>query len=79
MAAETTEFEEFVCTAPERLATTAFWGAPRDELLAKLGFKPVGEAASIVEFAFDVWCELVLDTAADTIGGDLPRLDDLFE
>jgi hypothetical protein len=24
VAAETTEFEEFVCTAPERLATTAF-------------------------------------------------------
>lgn len=80
MAAETIEVvDEFVCTAPDGLAAAAFWDVADDESLVNVCVNPEVVMLFTVGFAFDVWWEATFDMAADTIGGDFPRLDDRFE
>ena len=71
-AADTTEVvDEFVCTAPDELAEAAFDDG--DDWVTV-----VEDGVLMFVFAFVVGLGATFNTAAETIGGDLPRLDERF-
>lgn len=64
-----------ICTAPDGFADTTFWDDPGDDLLAK-GWLPEDD---IFVFAFDAGMPTAFEIAAETTGGDFPRLEDRLE
>lgn len=78
-AGTTVEVDVLVCTAPDWLAEATFWDAPEGELLVKFWDNAEDDMMLTLVFALDPCWELTVETPAETIGGDFPRLDDLLE